>query len=299
MKTILLILILVAAAAISNSQTFAPLGATWHYSASAGGSGPPRSEYYLYQAELDTFVAGHSCMKISVTYYKHSGAVDSLAPVFTYQTGDTVFYYNSIYSKYYPLYIFNVSPGDTLTFHAPNIPYYPDDTLWQSVVDSVTDFIVGTDTLQRVWARELYPSAYSLWGGYIEKLGSPFLMLHQPHSVYPEWDGPMRCYSDSSISYNFSSRPCDYLLTDGINKLEKPFELSLFPNPTTNQLNIKTKFDKPFHFNIYNSSGQLVKMGFLQFGLTTISLENLCGGIYSIELKADNKIERQSFLVEK
>ncbi len=76
-------------------------------------------------------------------------------------------------------------------------------------------------------------------------------------------------------------------------------QFAIFPNPTTNKLNIQTKFNKQFHFNIYNSFGQLVKTGILQSDLTTIFIDNFSGGLYSIELKADNKTERQCFIVEK
>lgn len=298
MKKPLLTISIFALATLTYGQ-FAPIGAQWHYSASANGLAPTGAEYYHYQSQLDTVVAGHSCKKISVTYYQYSGAVTYPSPVFTYQTGDTVFYYNNIYSKYFPLYIFNVSQGDTLTFHSPVVPFNPADTLWQSIVDSVTSFIVGADTLQRVWTTEPNLNAFSFWGGYIELLGCPFLMLPQPHTIFPEWDGPMRCYSDSSIAYNFTSQPCDYLLTNGINEIENPFGLLVFPNPTTDQINIQTNNKQKFNFNIYNSLGQLVKTGILESNTTTIHINNLTNGIYSIELLADIKTERKCFIVEK
>lgn len=76
-------------------------------------------------------------------------------------------------------------------------------------------------------------------------------------------------------------------------------QFSIFPNPTTNLLNIQTKLNKQTHFNIYNSFGQLVKSGILQSDLTTILIDNLSGGLYTIELKSDSNYERQCFIVEK
>ncbi len=301
MKRHLLILTLVTVATIGNGQThnFAPLGAEWYYSASANGAAPTGSEYYHYQSQLDTIVAGHTCRKISITYYQYSGAITYPSPVFTYQTGDTVFYYNSVYSKYFPLYIFNVSPGDTLVYHSPVVPFNPADTLWQSIVDSVTNFVVSGDTLQRVWTTEPNTNAFSFWGGYIELLGCPFLMIHQPHTIFPEWDGPMRCYSDSTHSFNFNSFACDYHLTNGIDELQNSFGLSVFPNPTRNQINIQTNSTGKLSFNIYNSLGQLVMNGILATNFTTLDINNLTNGIYSIELRADFKTDRQCFIVEK
>jgi len=76
-------------------------------------------------------------------------------------------------------------------------------------------------------------------------------------------------------------------------------QFSIFPNPTTNQINIKTQFNKQYLFNIYDSFGQLVKTGILQSDFTTIHIDNLSGGLYTVELKSDNNYERQCFIVEK
>ena len=64
MKRQLLILIFAFLTTYSMGQTFAPIGAKWHYSAQAGGQAPQNSEYYLYESQLDTIVASHSCKKI-------------------------------------------------------------------------------------------------------------------------------------------------------------------------------------------------------------------------------------------
>ncbi len=278
---------------------FAPIGAEWFYSASGNGSAPTGAEYYHYQSQLDTIVAGQSCQKISVTYYRYNGMITNQPPIFTYQKGDTVYYYNKVYSKYFPLYIFNVSQGDTLTFHSPVVPFTPADTVWHSIVDSVTNFIVNGDTLKRVWTTELSTNAFSFWGGYIELLGSPFLMLHQPRSILMEWDGPMRCYSDSKHFFNFNNFACDYRLISRIDEYEHPFGLLVFPNPATDQLNIQTSNKQKFKFNIYNSLGQIVQTGILERNTTTIQIDKLTNGIYSIELSADSKTERRRFIVKK
>lgn len=297
MKRQILILTLLCITTFVSGQTFAPTGAKWYYSAQASGAAPPNSEYYLYEAQLDTVVAGHFCKKISITYYEYSGAVTYPLPVFTYQSTDTVYYYNTIYSHFFPLYIFNVVQGDTLSFHTPIVPFPTTDTIWRAVVDSVTSLIISSDTLQRVWTTPL--DNFSFNGSYIEKLGCDYLMLHQTLAQILEHDGPMRCYSDSSISYSFSSQPCDHRLISGVNEIGNPFLLSVFPNPTTNYINIETNISKQSHYKLYNSFGQLVKTGVLQTYLTTISIDNLNNGLYNIEITADSKTQRQCFIIER
>ncbi len=296
MKRLLPFLLFMINTTISNGQKFAPIGAEWYYSASANGLAPTNSEYYHYQSKLDTFVAGHSCTKILITYYQFKGAVTNPPPIYTYQSSDTVFYYNDTYSNYFPLYIYNVSKGDTLTYHTPDIPTLPSDTLWKSIIDSVSVFIVGTDTLKRVWTSE--KGSYSFWGGYIELIGSPFLMLPQPHLIFPEWDGPLRCYSDNKVSYNFNSYPCDRRITNDINEKSQNMGFSISPNPSNNLLTIRKNNDIQASYSIYNISGQLVLYGQVTLS-TTLTIDKLSQGLYSIELKTNDYTTRQQFVIER
>ncbi len=77
--------------------------------------------------------------------------------------------------------------------------------------------------------------------------------------------------------------------------LNSGFEV--FPNPATDELNVRTIDNQQFKFNIYNALGQSVKTGILETGLTTIRINNLRAGIYSIELSGGNKTERHCFIV--
>lgn len=139
MKSIVLFTLIILLSKITIGQTWAPIGAKWHYSASAGGAAPTGSEYYLYESLKDTAVMGQSCKKITVTYFMYlNGDTSYLPPVFAYQSTDTVFYFNSSYSQFFPLYIFNVAAGDTLFYHNPDIQDDPTDTLFRVVVDSTT-----------------------------------------------------------------------------------------------------------------------------------------------------------------
>ena len=290
MKSIFLISTAVLVLTVAHGQTFAPIGAKWYYSAQASGMAPPNSEYYLYESQLDTVVAGQSCQKISVTYYKYfNGDTAYLPPVFTYQSTDTVYYYNTIYSKYFPLYIFNVLQGDTLVFHSPVIPFPTSDTLWRAVVDSVTSLIISSDTLQRVWTTPL--DNYAFHGSYIEKLGCDFLMLHQNLGLIIEHDGPMRCYSDSIISYNFNTFPCDYRLTTGINEIENYSRLSISPNPFSAQTVLQTdNLLKNATLSIVNCFGQTVShIKNISVQTIVFSRDNLASGLYFVRLTEENK----------
>jgi hypothetical protein len=87
--------------------------------------------------------------------------------------------------------------------------------------------------------------------------------------------------------------------TTGIENVATTNLFSIFPNPATNQLNIKLNYNQKFNFNIYNSLGQLVKSGIMEINHTTIYIGELKNGIYSIELSVNSKKERKCFIVEK
>lgn len=74
---------------------------------------------------------------------------------------------------------------------------------------------------------------------------------------------------------------------------------SIFPNPTTNELNIQTNNKQNFNLKIYNTLGQLVQTGILESYTTIIHIHNLTNGIYSIVVSDDCKTEQKCFMVEK
>jgi hypothetical protein len=86
----------------------------------------------------------------------------------------------------------------------------------------------------------------------------------------------------------------------GINNMNSTqLIFKIFPNPAVNQISIQTNVNKQFHFTIYNSLGQWLQSGISLSNLTTIPIENLSRGFYTIEILVDNKYERHSFIVDK
>ncbi|MEO8146354.1 MAG: T9SS type A sorting domain-containing protein [Bacteroidia bacterium] len=88
--------------------------------------------------------------------------------------------------------------------------------------------------------------------------------------------------------------------TTGINEVSTNDGMfNIYPNPASNQLNIKTNYNKEIHYNIYNMYGQLVLQSNLQPSDAIIPLDKLINGPYNIELITGNKSERHSFVVSK
>ncbi len=147
MKKLLLILIFVLSVTHTFSQTFAPIGATWHYRYDVND--PRGNGHHLYKSTKDTVYKQQLCKKIERTTFFSRTDSAFQSPLFVYQKNDTVFYYNDSVLRFLPLYFYNVNIGDTISFRNPYDYYFPiaTDTTSQERVDSIYNFIVGKDTL--------------------------------------------------------------------------------------------------------------------------------------------------------
>lgn len=70
--------------------------------------------------------------------------------------------------------------------------------------------------------------------------------------------------------------------------------ISLYPNPTSNQLNIKTVKEE-MHYAIYNALGQELKSAKLSTD-HSIDVSGLQNGVYFVKLKSDDAIVTKKFI---
>lgn len=76
-------------------------------------------------------------------------------------------------------------------------------------------------------------------------------------------------------------------ITTGINSPSVHSNISIYPNPAGDFLNIQSKDECDFQFYIYNKMGQMVKMGSSTYTETSISIADLKEGHYHILIKSD------------
>ncbi|MBP7273012.1 MAG: T9SS type A sorting domain-containing protein [Saprospiraceae bacterium] len=292
MKNTLLLLTFSFVTIFASGQTWAPIGAKWTFGIINDFS--PWQGYNEWTSTGDTLVGGHNCRVIQRTYgWGALGDIDN-GKLIIYEDNNVVYFYQA--NQFTVLYDFNKTAGET----------------WITVIDSCESVItvdsVGMDTINGFPLKALYiTSEGPTFGGkilqYIGDVGRP-----TPNNSYYclgfVVDGiiytGLRCYEDSVLGFhNFNiASTCDYT-TSSIEEVEDEFGLSISPNPTSNQITIQTKMPQQLSFNIYNTLGQLLKQGITQGNFTTIELNNLAAGIYSIELRSDNKAQRKCFIVQK
>ena len=75
-------------------------------------------------------------------------------------------------------------------------------------------------------------------------------------------------------------------------------EMFIYPNPTNGSINISSSLPRSYNYSICNAFGQIVRSGAAEAD-TNIPLDELCNGIYSIEIRSETKKFRQRFILQK
>jgi hypothetical protein len=219
-------------------QDFAPIGAEWYYSSSARGAAPTGSEFFYLLAEKDTSINSLSLRKIKRTYYNFQGDTLDVPPYYVHQSGDTVSLYDQDRDKLYRLLVFNATQGDTLLLDVPFPTGSIVDSTYRVVVDTIESESYGGVQLDKYVLEPLGDYGWFV-GFYLEKVGGFEWFFPLGLIIIPESDGPIRCYKDSDVDINFSSRACDFRI---LNSLGGEFadRFRLFPNPAADYLELQT-----------------------------------------------------------
>jgi len=283
---------------------FAPVGAKWYYS--GGGVENPnytQMNYILLEVEKDTLVGTQNWQKLTVTSVTSYFEPDtpqyydtvSLWPIFLYTSGDTVYYYNDTFATLLPLYIFNVTVGDTVSYHQPwRTCYNPNDT-FGVIIDSITGFQVDGLSLKRIHSSEIPFSPSYMAQEYMERIGplNDFLLSHNCGITIPEYYGPsLRCYFDSDISYKRISVPCDYLQTSYTNipsfNVQSP---AVYPNPAQSELTFSFPYSVKGRVRIFDLNGRIVAEKQLS-GVNAIEFDvrHYVAGLYLYQITLADKV---------
>ena len=278
--TFLPLLIVLLISLNSYSQNFAPIGATWHYS--ANNSEPPWDvNYILIESIKDTLVLGKNAKKLNTTHYSAGGDTILGETDIIYSDSNKVYLYR--YNQFHLLYDFNANQGDTIYMIEPlswggcggN-----NDTLIEVLVDSVKIENIGGVMKKVQYVRNL-EFGWGIGGKFIESVGSDFY-LFPIYCTFPPGIGPLRCYKDSLINYQLVP-DCEELVV-GIDKtstLEQP-TLLIYPNPSSGIFNVEMNAEQA-EIEIFNITGQRVKQTTLNsYGIFDIS--NQPKGLYLIKI---------------
>ncbi|WP_157977176.1 T9SS type A sorting domain-containing protein [Taibaiella helva] len=344
---ILVFLILVFRAGSYAQGTFAPVGAEWWYGGdcfdyeSWGDSGIWWADHM--QSVKDTTVLNKPARMLTATRYQQYASssimIGKRDTFYIYNTADTVFVYDAVVAEYTPLYIFNVSVGDTLCLRQPNSTLSSSSAIEPEfciIIDSIkTEDYSGEQLISYYnhtitadnatgalsWGERQYVSQTAPYfryvGKYTEKIGGNWLKIG---SFFPESmgivsdyskqigfpSGTLRCYTDSATTIKMVSEACDTIVVNPLSlpKLAKAtYQVSVFPNPSsgTFRLTVAEPLKETLLLQVTDLSGKVLYSSQLAAGKTGLSLElaTLTTGTYLLVLQAKAQRYYQKLVISR
>ena len=279
-----------------NAQVWIDNNATWHY----GFSGAFYGGIDEFNYSNDTIIDGITCQKIEITRVQHfiqqDGSIVLGAPSIslagiTYVNGDTIFYRNN--NEFFPLLNFSAQIGDSWTIATvnPNNSNMCGDTSEVIVTDAST-MIINSSSYRTLTLESVANSAYYFQGTFVERFG--LISTEQGVALFPipyqcdtntimEWyNRSFRCFEDDSFNlYNPTDNSCNYYV--GVDESTNT-AFSIYPNPTSTNLNIVLELIEPTICYIYNSMGKMIMNQELTSENSIVRINELERGFYFVKI---------------
>jgi hypothetical protein len=268
-----------------DDKRFAPFGAIWHYEAFSDDCNT--RTYFTVEADPGPTNTDYPPRSVQV-FYKDSS--DPLVTIELRHDFHRIFFREDNVFKL--LYDFDLTAGDTMTFHVPRSRHYfdftcPDslavDSEYQVVIDSVSEDEIDGLMLKSLHTSPIGKDCIDL-GVINEKYGSEFgLFGRRCSDCSSGCPGHLRCYSDQQIMYMASTEACDYTTSTHEDKLSN--DLYLYPNPADQIMHIGGVSASELEtINVYDSFGRLRHT---QKG-GSIEVSDCPAGLYLVEVPFKN-----------
>lgn len=136
-------------------------------------------------------------------------------------------------------------------------------------------------------------STYSMYINNVYKLGGSAYLHTNGHNLFRIGRNKLNNYFEGTIDdigiWNraLSAQEISAVYTNslGVNDFKQNTSIAIFPNPTTNILNIKAKADLiNSEYKIYDQTGKIIETNKITEENTTIQLNNLPHGIYFLKV---------------
>lgn len=281
MKKLLLLFCMIAFASFTKAQEWAPLGATWHYSASTWYQG--YESYIEITSVGDTVIDGITCKILS-----HTGGGEE----YTYLDSSNVVHYYR-FGQFYTLYDFNATVGKSWTIAGDNV--FGCDSIGEIQVDSIGTTSINGYSLKYIVLSQKDSSTLD-FGYYgveaIERIGGLYSLfpIVNDNCIISEMSYGLRCYYDSTIGLYETgiASSCTYTSVKDISLNEN--DVKIYPNPASSEINIEIEnlSGSNYILETYSTIGQKLSSRIMNDNLVSISTENLSNGSYLVLIRKED-----------
>lgn len=316
-----LILTLLTTGLTSNAQSWITLGQTWEYFNQGGGTYPGLFRY-LYSK--DTLYHGKLCQKIDIyvrdfTYTAQQtwtvGENHFLSSRYTYNSGDSVFYYKFGIDSFYLMFDLGAQPGDSWRLFEVEINDWDGCDSSYVVVDSIGTTSINGDTLRWISVHPTGGGNTAIYGKVIEDFGAiNHFFLFQGFDCTDNFDFPVLkplCYdspkwgiypeiNSQQMPYPFDGPMCNFyeeFIISGLEKINPELQVSVFPQPADQRLTIKLNDNSQCDFFIYDLQGKPLKQGSFTSTEFTFDVSDLLPGLYFIQMQQNHKILNRKVII--
>lgn len=227
------------------AQTFAPIGAEWHYTERFAFSGD--IDYLTIKSIKDTTINGKQSRKLDCDWLCWNPSRIQ----YIHYSNDSLYHYNSGLDKFQLIAAFNAQKDDSWNFAIKELDESIDTVT--VLVDSINTIPFNQKQLRQLFvtyylkdydSKGVQVSNYNYTSRIIEKIGDVYYLFNFPVNAGvlcdDNYSQGLRCYQDSEIGFYSTgiADSCTYTWTGVENKLVVDM-LEVFPNPTHGLLEIK------------------------------------------------------------
>jgi hypothetical protein len=280
-----------------GQENFAIDGARWYYNYQYELLFPAHG-YNLYEVIGDTIVLDQKAKIIQKSFHPYRGNATITGYEIILNKDPKVYYLKN--DQFKLMYDFSLKVSDTLFVEVLNLNC---DSVSPIIVDSIETLCFDTINLKSLYLsytlylKEEFGESFKQVDNIIERIGNEIQFNYQPACDISDQfvNTTLRCYVDSDIGtykgyywqYFHSGKDCDSLVDGsiGINQfLDSEKEITIFPNPTNNTLNILIHSEMTSEVFIYDLLGNLrimipaeeeaiIDLSFLEIGLYFVKIQ--------------------------
>jgi len=279
------------------AQDFAPIGAEWHYTEGFFMSGD--KNFLKITSEKDTLYQGKACRKLLKTRIIWCNMRTETE--FVYSENNAVFFWQSDLTGFQKLIDFNAEAGDSWAIQMNDMVIATDIDSVLIEVDSTSYIDINNQLLKVLYVtyRGYYDDEIEVQysSQIVEKIGDMYYLFNFFPELGLACDGNysegLRCYEDEELGLYSTgiADSCTYIYhwTD-IEEESKETIFIVYPNPTTDVVEINTNSQQNLVLEISDLTGRLISKYDFRSNME-LDLSGLPDGIYLVKAIDGHRME--------